>query len=67
MSLGTQVEDQLYSVTRQAFVEASPVFRDMYLVGDSGSGEGATEDQPIVLEGYKACDFEALLTVLYPT
>ncbi|TEB24871.1 hypothetical protein FA13DRAFT_1738881 [Coprinellus micaceus] len=39
----------------------------MYLVGDSRSGEGASENQPIVLEGYKAQDLESLLTILYPT
>jgi hypothetical protein len=39
----------------------------MFVVGDSSSGEGTSEDNPIVLEGYKADDFEASLKVLYPT
>ena len=38
----------------------------MYLIGDSNSGEGTTYDNPIVLEGYAAKDFEALLMILYP-
>lgn len=36
-------------------------------MGDSSGGEGARDDNPIILEGYKAADFEALLAVLYPT
>ncbi|KAJ3529027.1 hypothetical protein NMY22_g9166 [Coprinellus aureogranulatus] len=30
-------------------------------------GEGSSVENPIILVGYKAADFEALLTVLYPT
>lgn len=37
------------------------------MVGDSNTGEGKSADHPIVLEGYKAEDFQALLMVLYPT
>lgn len=31
-----------------------------------GEFEGRSEDNPIVLEGYRAADFDALLRVLYP-
>lgn len=63
----SQVEDTLFRVARHAFLQSSPVFEDMYSVGGSNSGEGATDANPIVLEGYKASDFEALLKILYPT
>lgn len=41
----------------------------LLLPNDDGDHKewGRTEDNPIVLEGYKASDFEALLRVLYPS
>jgi hypothetical protein len=39
----------------------------MYLVGDGSSGEGKSKEKPIILEGYQAADFKALLMILYPT
>lgn len=39
----------------------------MYLVGDGSSGEGKSMEKPIILEGYLAADFKALLMILYPT
>lgn len=35
--------------------------------GEGDRVEGARDDNPIVLEGYKAADFDALLRVLYPS
>jgi hypothetical protein len=61
------VEDVVFTIDRHVLLQASPVFKDMFVVGDSSSGEGTSEDSPITLEGYKADDFEALLKVLYPT
>jgi hypothetical protein len=43
------------------------VFEDMFLVGNSSSGEGRAAENPIFLEGYKAADLEVLLMILYPT
>jgi hypothetical protein len=37
----------------------------MYLL--PSTGEGTTDNNPIVLRGYKAADFEALLMILYPS
>lgn len=37
----------------------------MYLL--PSNGEGVSDDNPIVLEGYNAADFKALLMLLYPT
>ncbi|TEB28176.1 hypothetical protein FA13DRAFT_1690812 [Coprinellus micaceus] len=62
-----KAEEKTFVATRQALVGHSPVFEDMFLVGNSSSGEGRSVESPIVLEGYKAADFEALLMVLFPT
>ena len=35
--------------------------------GDDLKVEGRDREHPIVLEGYQASDFDALLKVLYPT
>jgi hypothetical protein len=35
-------------------------------VGD-GQEEGRSEERPIVLDGYKAIEFNALIKALYPT
>jgi hypothetical protein len=34
---------------------------------DDQQVEGRDREHPIVLEGYKASDFDALLKILYPT
>ncbi|KAH6908513.1 hypothetical protein BKA70DRAFT_271835 [Coprinopsis sp. MPI-PUGE-AT-0042] len=44
----------------------SPVFEGMFDGGNDGAGEGATDEKPIVLEGYKSNDFECLFKVLLP-
>ncbi|RXW18431.1 hypothetical protein EST38_g7425 [Candolleomyces aberdarensis] len=35
--------------------------------GDDQTVDGGEKEHPIVLEGYQACDFDALLRILYPT
>ena len=35
-------------------------------MGDGAGGEGASDNKPIVLEGYRSEDFESLLKVLLP-
>ncbi|KAH6908508.1 hypothetical protein BKA70DRAFT_1103782, partial [Coprinopsis sp. MPI-PUGE-AT-0042] len=60
------VEGCLYSIPKQALMSQSPVFEGMFDGGNDGAGEGASDDQPIVLEGYKSNDFECLLKVLLP-
>ncbi|KAH6908504.1 hypothetical protein BKA70DRAFT_1222701 [Coprinopsis sp. MPI-PUGE-AT-0042] len=38
----------------------------MFDASNDGTGEGASDDKPIVLEGYKQGDFDALLRVMLP-
>ncbi|TEB24875.1 hypothetical protein FA13DRAFT_1738887 [Coprinellus micaceus] len=52
-----KVEDRIF--------RHSEVFEGMYLL--PSTGEGTTDNNPIVLRGYKAADFEALLMILYPS
>ncbi|RXW11414.1 hypothetical protein EST38_g14440 [Candolleomyces aberdarensis] len=65
-----KVEDTLFEVPRYRFTQHSEVFEDMFLMPqaqDAQSVEGRNSHHPIVLEGYKAADFAALIKVLYPT
>ncbi|TEB28135.1 hypothetical protein FA13DRAFT_814809 [Coprinellus micaceus] len=62
-----KAEDETFVAGRQALVGHSLVFEDMFLVGNSSSGEGRSAENPVFLEGYKAADLEALLIILYPT
>ncbi|KAL1658658.1 hypothetical protein GGF50DRAFT_66835, partial [Schizophyllum commune] len=59
------VEDVLFSVHTYFLTEHSPVFRDMFLIGQGGEGEGSSPNNPIVLEGVRAWDFDALLRIFY--
>ncbi|KAH6906458.1 hypothetical protein BKA70DRAFT_1287686 [Coprinopsis sp. MPI-PUGE-AT-0042] len=66
-----KVEDVLFQLDRSRLEALSPVFRDMFSVpppaAESGAGiEGASEANPIVLEGYKSVDFERLVSLIYP-
>ncbi|KAF5341054.1 hypothetical protein D9611_006151 [Ephemerocybe angulata] len=64
-----KVENSLFKVPRERFIAQSEVFSGMFqLVPGDGheSVEGGSDDNPIVLEGYKADDFIALLKALYP-
>ncbi|KAH6908579.1 hypothetical protein BKA70DRAFT_272563 [Coprinopsis sp. MPI-PUGE-AT-0042] len=60
------VGGRLYSIPKQALISQSPVFEGMFDVSNNGAGEGASDEKPIVLEGYKSDEFECLLKVLYP-
>ncbi|KAL1712932.1 hypothetical protein EV715DRAFT_296577 [Schizophyllum commune] len=59
------VEDVLFSVHTYFLTEHSPVFRDMFMIGQGGEGEGLSPHNPIVLEGVRAWDFDALLRIFY--
>ncbi|KAH6908512.1 hypothetical protein BKA70DRAFT_1562575 [Coprinopsis sp. MPI-PUGE-AT-0042] len=61
-----KVEGCLYSIPKQALISQSPVFEGMFDGNNDGGGEGATDEKPIVLEGYKSVDFECLLKVMLP-
>ncbi|TRM67209.1 hypothetical protein BD626DRAFT_485140 [Schizophyllum amplum] len=60
-----QVEDVIFSVHTHFLTEHSPIFRDMLLVGQGADGEGSSPNNPIVLEGVRAWDFDALLRIFY--
>ncbi|RXW11390.1 hypothetical protein EST38_g14465, partial [Candolleomyces aberdarensis] len=64
-----KVEGIIFEAPRYRFSEHSEVFETMFHLptGSDGRIEGQDEDHPIVLEGYKAAQFDALLNVLYPT
>ncbi|KAH6897820.1 hypothetical protein BKA70DRAFT_1032109, partial [Coprinopsis sp. MPI-PUGE-AT-0042] len=57
-------KNNLYCIPRHCLTSQSEVFEGMFLL--DGQGEGETEDQPIVLEGYRSQDFECLLRILLP-
>ncbi|KAH6908526.1 hypothetical protein BKA70DRAFT_1280077 [Coprinopsis sp. MPI-PUGE-AT-0042] len=58
------VEDQLYCLPKDHLSLHSDVFSGMFSV-DNGT-DGQSDDHPIVLEGYKSKDFDALLKVIVP-
>ena len=64
----SQVEEIVFESPRYRFTEHSAVFEDMFRLpnGSNGNVEGRDEEHPIVLDGYKANDFSALMKVLYP-
>ncbi|KAJ2932332.1 hypothetical protein H1R20_g4760, partial [Candolleomyces eurysporus] len=64
-----KVEEIIFEVPRYRFSESSEVFETMFDLppGSEGNVEGRDEGHPIVLEGYEAAHFDALLKVLYPT
>ncbi|RXW12270.1 hypothetical protein EST38_g13585 [Candolleomyces aberdarensis] len=64
-----KVEDTIFQVPTRRFTENSEVFANMFLIpqaGDAESVEGSDKEHPIVLDGYEATDFRALMKVLYP-
>ncbi|KAJ2912935.1 hypothetical protein MD484_g7493, partial [Candolleomyces efflorescens] len=64
-----KVEDTVFEAPRSRFAEHSEVFETMFCLpaGRGETVEGRDEDHPVVLEGYQASHFHALLKVLYPT
>ncbi|KAJ2935029.1 hypothetical protein H1R20_g2044, partial [Candolleomyces eurysporus] len=62
-----KVEETMFEVPRYRFMEYSEVFADMFRMPQVAEDvEGRHRDRPIVLEGYKAADFAAMIKVLYP-
>ena len=64
-----KIEDTLFNVHKYQLMK-SETFSDMFKIAsesDQESGEGSSPENPIVMSGVKASDFEALLTVLYAT
>ncbi|CUA72030.1 hypothetical protein RSOLAG22IIIB_04891 [Rhizoctonia solani] len=60
-----KVENVLFKVHKYHLLQ-SETFSDMFRVPQTGNSvEGATPENPIILNGVVAADFEALLTVLY--
>ncbi|RXW18249.1 hypothetical protein EST38_g7605 [Candolleomyces aberdarensis] len=64
-----KVEESVFEAPRYRFGEESEVFETMFHLPTASDGtvEGRDEEHPIVLEGYRAADFGALLSVLCPT
>jgi hypothetical protein len=65
----SQVEDVVFEAPQSRFTEHSDIFETMFRLpaGSEASVEGRDKDHPVVLEGYQAAHFHALLKVLYPT
>ena len=61
-----QVEGTLFNVHRYFFQRDSAVFRDMFSIPSAIEGDGASEKNPITLEGVKSADFASFLSCLYP-
>ncbi|KAH6908562.1 hypothetical protein BKA70DRAFT_1427142 [Coprinopsis sp. MPI-PUGE-AT-0042] len=59
-----RVQDQLYWVPKENLTMHSEVFAGMFSV-ENGT-DGQSDENPIVLEGYKLKDFNALLRILVP-
>ncbi|KAJ2930407.1 hypothetical protein H1R20_g6733, partial [Candolleomyces eurysporus] len=64
-----KVEEIVFEAPRYRFAEESEVFETILHLpaGSARNVEGQDEENPIVLEGYQAAHFDALLKVLYPT
>ncbi|KAH9927823.1 uncharacterized protein B0H18DRAFT_1002395 [Fomitopsis serialis] len=58
-------ENTLFSVHRYFLQRDSPIFQAMFS-RPSSSGEGKSDDNPIVLEGTKSADLSCFLSCLYP-
>ncbi|CAE6451058.1 unnamed protein product [Rhizoctonia solani] len=65
--IAIKVEDTLFNVHKYQLLK-SETFSDMFKVPKAKDGEpeeGSSLEHPIIMEGVKATDFEALLEVLY--
>ncbi|KAJ2930383.1 hypothetical protein H1R20_g6734, partial [Candolleomyces eurysporus] len=64
-----KVEQFILEAPRYRFAEHSQVFETMFQLpaASDGTVEGRDEEHPIILEGYRAAQFYALLKILYPT
>ncbi|KAK0241235.1 hypothetical protein EDD85DRAFT_818140 [Armillaria nabsnona] len=62
-----QVENRLFKIPSQYFVQHSEVFGDTFsLPQGSQSPEGLSDENPVVLSQVSAIDFEHLLDIIYP-
>ncbi|KAK7012715.1 hypothetical protein R3P38DRAFT_3018777 [Favolaschia claudopus] len=63
-----KVEDCIFKVPRYQFEHSSEIFAHMFTFpsGAEVPCEGQSDENPIVLEGIRKADFEALLKVIYP-
>ena len=64
-----QVEEITFPISPHRLIENSEVFAGMFHLptSESQTVEGRNKENPIVLEGYQASEFQALLKILYPT
>ncbi len=64
--LFTQVEDQLFKITRRMFEESSEMFSTIFSPPQGGSSpvDGSDDEHPLVLQGIKSTDFENLLKAI---
>ncbi|KAF5379189.1 hypothetical protein D9615_006037 [Tricholomella constricta] len=67
MPITIQVEDCLFKVPRNSFMQNSPIFRDMVSIpqGSISYVEGSSDSHPLKLDVNKE-DFRQLLKVLFP-
>ncbi|KAF7356244.1 hypothetical protein MVEN_00955900 [Mycena venus] len=63
-----KVEDCIFKVPRCHFEHKSEIFGTTFTLptGDGVRAEGQTDENPVVLQGIRSVDFQALLKVLYP-
>ncbi|KAK0212377.1 hypothetical protein DFS33DRAFT_21679 [Desarmillaria ectypa] len=62
-----QVENRLFKVPSHYFVQNSEVFADTFGLPQGSQGpEGLSDENPVVLHGICAVDFEHLLEIIYP-
>ncbi|KAG9119742.1 hypothetical protein FRC07_005076, partial [Ceratobasidium sp. 392] len=61
-----QVDDLLFNVHKYQLLK-SKIFSDMFKDSSRDPAEGTCPENPIIMEGVAASDFESLLTVLYAT
>ncbi|KAM6493190.1 hypothetical protein JOM56_011324, partial [Amanita muscaria] len=61
------VEDELFKVSQNLFVQHSQVFRDMFSIPqlEGIEPDGSSDEQPLILEGIEKQDFIQLLRILY--
>jgi hypothetical protein len=62
-----QLNVTLYRVYKYPVQQASIVFASMFAMGNEGTTEGTADHNPIVLSYVPVDEFEAFLTLLFPT
>jgi hypothetical protein len=66
--ISLQVENELFKVPRQSFIQHSEVFRNMFSmpIPEGTEPDGFSDKKPLVLQGVETHDFIQLLRYLYP-